>query len=195
MAIKSTKETPTAKRRKAQVLGAAVECFRREGFHRTSMSQISAAAGMRSGHIYHYFGSKEKIVEAIVEREHGELGQLIEDAKVAMQHTDAVSAIVEETLKSTVNYMDSDRAALKMEVLAEAARNPQIASLVQSSDAEIRGAFKALLDGEAQEIMSRTEILSALVEGLSSRVLLNPKVDTMLDQEMLRRVVRFVLTT
>ena len=55
-----------AKRRKEQVLVAAVECFKLQGFHKTSMSQISAAAGMSSGHIYHYFGSKEAIVEAIV---------------------------------------------------------------------------------------------------------------------------------
>ncbi|WP_222862308.1 TetR/AcrR family transcriptional regulator [Zoogloea oleivorans] len=56
---KKSNETLIAKRRKEQVLAAAADCVRREGFHRTSMSQISAAAGMSSGHIYHYFGSKE----------------------------------------------------------------------------------------------------------------------------------------
>ena len=106
MTVTKTGDTAIARRRKEQVLEAAADCFRREGFHRTSMSQISAAAGMSSGHIYHFFGSKEAIVEAIVARERSELELLIEKTKESMQHTDVVSAIVETTSNSIVRYMD-----------------------------------------------------------------------------------------
>ena len=78
-------DSDIAKRRKEQVLEAAVECFKLQGFHKTSMSQISAAAGMSSGHIYHYFGSKEGIVEAIVARDRSQIETYISNVKSSMK--------------------------------------------------------------------------------------------------------------
>jgi AcrR family transcriptional regulator len=56
--------------RRRQILDASIECFAREGFHRTSMAQIIAEAGVSAGTIYLYFTSKEEIVEAIAEERH-----------------------------------------------------------------------------------------------------------------------------
>jgi len=187
-------ETPTAKRRKEQVLTAAVDCFRRYGFHRTSMSQISAAAGMSSGHIYHYFGSKEKIVEAIVARERSEFDLLIQDLKEAMQSTDVVTAMTDQIAATTGRYLDGDHGVLMLEILAEAARNPEIANLIQRDDEEVRTIFYKLFDGDLTGLASRGEILGALLDGLSMRAVRNPKVRDSLDMEMLRRVIRYVLT-
>ncbi|HEY8331773.1 MAG TPA: TetR/AcrR family transcriptional regulator [Pseudomonas sp.] len=193
-ASKKSAETAIARRRKEQVLAAAAECVRREGFHRTSMSQISAAAGMSSGHIHHFFGGKEGIIAGIVAREHSELGQLIEDVKDASRSTDAVSAIVEHVPRSAASYMENGHAALTMEILAECSRNPEVASLIQRNDLEVRSAFHELLGGSTPEVQSRCEIVAALLEGLSARALRNPRLAASLDQAMLERVVRFALS-
>jgi len=37
--------------RRRQILDASIECFAREGFHRTSMAQIIAEAGVSAGTI------------------------------------------------------------------------------------------------------------------------------------------------
>lgn len=190
---KSSGDTPVAKRRKDQVVTAAAECVRQWGFHRTSMSQISAAAGMSAGHIHHFFGGKEGIIAGIVAREHSELGQLIDDVKDASRNADAVSAIVEQLPRGAARYMDSSRAALAMEILSESTRNPEVASLIQENDVEVRDAIHELLGGASPEVQSRCEIVAALLEGLSARTLRNPKLATTLDQSMLQRVVRFVL--
>jgi AcrR family transcriptional regulator len=192
---KKSDETLIAKRRKEQVLAAAADCVRRDGFHRTSMSQISAAAGMSSGHIYHYFDSKEGIIAGIVAREYNELGQLIDEIKDATKESDVISAIVDQAAKSTSRYIDHSHASLAMEILAESARNPEVASLVQQSDEEVFQSFHNLLGGGTPEVKSRCEILAALLEGLSIRALRNPNLETSLDKEMLQRVVRHVLTS
>lgn len=192
---KKIDETLTAKRRKEQVLAAAADCVRREGFHRTSMSQISAAAGMSSGHIYHYFGNKEGIIAGIVAREYNELGQLIEEVKDATKQSDAISAIEDQAVRSASRYIDHGNASLAMEILAESARNPEVANLIQKSDAEVFESFHNLLGGGTPEVKSRCEILAALLEGLSIRALRNPNLDTTLDREMLRRVVRYVVAS
>ncbi len=48
--------------RRHQILSAAARCFRERGFHGASVSQISKAAGMSAGHMYHYFENKEAII-------------------------------------------------------------------------------------------------------------------------------------
>jgi len=192
---KKTGDTAIGRRRKEQVLEAAVDCFRRQGFHRSSMAQISAAANMSSGHIYHYFGNKEGIIEAIVSRERSELGLLLERTKESMQQMDVVSAVVDTTSDIIPHYLDKGNAALKMEILAEMARNPSIASLVERYDQEVFQEFYALLGSDSPEAKSRCEIASALLEGLSVRALRNPHLHDILDQEMVRNAIRYVLTS
>lgn len=50
--------------RRQQIIDAAYRCFARKGFHQTTMRDIYAEAGLSPGAIYHYFESKEEIIEA-----------------------------------------------------------------------------------------------------------------------------------
>lgn len=46
---------------------AAVKVMARKGYHGTRISDIAAEADVAYGLVYHYFGSKEKVLETIVE--------------------------------------------------------------------------------------------------------------------------------
>ena len=59
---KVTEEYTSARRQ--QIIDAAYRCFARRGFHQTTMREIYAEAGLSPGAIYHYFASKEDIIEA-----------------------------------------------------------------------------------------------------------------------------------
>src|SRR5215218_9949850 len=59
---KVTEEYTLARRQ--QIIDAAYRCFARKGFHQTTMREIYAEAGLSPGAIYHYFASKEDIIEA-----------------------------------------------------------------------------------------------------------------------------------
>ena len=50
--------------RRQQIIAAAYRCFSRKGFHQATMRDIYAEAGLSAGAIYHYFKSKEEIIEA-----------------------------------------------------------------------------------------------------------------------------------
>jgi AcrR family transcriptional regulator len=62
---KVTEEHVAARRR--QILSAALRCFAREGFHRTTMQDIFREAELSPGAVYSYFSGKDELVRAIVE--------------------------------------------------------------------------------------------------------------------------------
>jgi TetR/AcrR family transcriptional regulator, cholesterol catabolism regulator len=55
-------------RRRAAVLRAAARLFAEQGYHATSMDDLSAATGLAPGGLYHYFGSKEELLLGILEQ-------------------------------------------------------------------------------------------------------------------------------
>lgn len=51
--------------RRESILDAALQCFVERGFHGTAIPQIAKQAGIAAGTIYHYFDSKEALVNAL----------------------------------------------------------------------------------------------------------------------------------
>ena len=66
--------------RRRQILDAAVRVFARQGFHSTRVSDIADEAGVAYGLVYHYFPSKEKVLDELVTERWSLLLQAIEEA-------------------------------------------------------------------------------------------------------------------
>src|SRR3954447_12537233 len=49
-------------RRRQDVIATAAALFARRGFQATSMDELSDATGLRSGGLYHYIGSKQRLL-------------------------------------------------------------------------------------------------------------------------------------
>jgi TetR/AcrR family transcriptional regulator, transcriptional repressor of aconitase len=56
--------------RRRQILDAAIECFARQGFQRTTMEDIIREADLSAGAIYSYFQSKEEIIATLADERH-----------------------------------------------------------------------------------------------------------------------------
>src|SRR2546429_1723568 len=63
MASRARTEIPVDKRR--QILDAAIRVFARQGFHATRVSDIADEAGVAYGLVYHYFSSKEEVLNEL----------------------------------------------------------------------------------------------------------------------------------
>ncbi len=50
--------------RKQQIIDAAYRCFARKGFHQATMRDIYEEAELSPGAVYHYFNSKDEIIQA-----------------------------------------------------------------------------------------------------------------------------------
>ena len=49
----------------AMILDAAIRVFAREGFHRCRVSDIANEAGVAYGLVYHYFRSKDEVLDTL----------------------------------------------------------------------------------------------------------------------------------
>ncbi len=63
--------------RRESILDAALECFVLRGFHGTAIPEIAKGAGIAAGTIYHYFHSKEAMVNALFRKWKGEIAQRV----------------------------------------------------------------------------------------------------------------------
>ena len=55
------------------ILDAAVRVFARQGYDATPVGDIAAEAGVAYGLVYHYFGSKDAVLEAVFREQWGRL--------------------------------------------------------------------------------------------------------------------------
>src|ERR1700674_1681193 len=72
--VTSTKSTKTAKgeQTKTLILNSALGLLRERGYEETTMRAIARKAGVSLGNAYHYFGSKEHMIQAFYHRTHEE---------------------------------------------------------------------------------------------------------------------------
>ncbi|HVY97151.1 MAG TPA: TetR/AcrR family transcriptional regulator [Solirubrobacterales bacterium] len=90
------KAPPVDKRR--QILDAAIRVFARQGFHATRVSDIADEAGVAYGLVYHYFRSKDEVLnELFVER----WSLLL----AAIEETDKTSSSPREKLAAVASFI------------------------------------------------------------------------------------------
>jgi TetR/AcrR family transcriptional regulator, fatty acid metabolism regulator protein len=65
--------------RRRQILDAAVRVFARQGFHACRVSDIADEAGVAYGLVYHYFRSKEEVLDTLFTERWDILLQVIRD--------------------------------------------------------------------------------------------------------------------
>lgn len=64
---KNNKKEARAKETYVRIVQAAVKLFARQGYHKTTISDLAQAIGLTSGAIFHHFPNKEAILEAVVD--------------------------------------------------------------------------------------------------------------------------------
>src|ERR1041385_4026239 len=66
----STTKTVKGEQTKALILNTALEMLRERGYENTTMRAIAKKADVSLGNAYHYFGSKEHLIQAFYQQVH-----------------------------------------------------------------------------------------------------------------------------
>jgi len=103
----SSKAPPADKRR--QILDAAIRVFARQGFHSTRVADIADEAGVAYGLVYHYFKSKEEVLNELFSERWSLLLAAIEEADAtdlaARAKLEAVAGFIVESYRHDPELM------------------------------------------------------------------------------------------
>jgi AcrR family transcriptional regulator len=127
---------PAREDRRRQILAAATRVFARKGFHACRVGDIAKEAGVAYGLLYHYFTSKDELLETIFRNTWLEMVERIREVEDSgepiREQLRRVSALV---LRSWIRDPDLIRVLVR-----EITRTPHLQDEVD----EIRHAFEAL---------------------------------------------------
>jgi AcrR family transcriptional regulator len=166
--------------KRGEIIGAALRCFTRDGFRGASTTDICAEAGISPGHLYHYFPSKEAIIETMIDMSLVRAAGRFEKILTAPDVIEALLADIEET---SLRFRPAQ--ALNLDGLAEAARNPQFAKIIERHTDAFRrmwGDFlrQAQSQGQVDPGLDpdvTANILIAIIDGARALPIRNPRLD------------------
>lgn len=119
--------------RRRQILDAAVRVFARSGYHGSRVGDIAEEAGVAHGLLYHYFSSKEEVLQTVF-RENW--GQLIERFRVVEASEEPAGEKLEGIAKILLRTWRNDPDLVTV-MVREVARSQQLQRQVE----EVREAF------------------------------------------------------
>ena len=179
--VPSRPEADATPDRHARILDAAERCFVRSGFHRTTMHDVAAEAGMSPGNLYRYFASKEAMVVGLAERDRARVG---EDFSAFTGSEDFLETFARIARKHFAEE-PRERAILCLEIWAEATRNRTFATISRDFECDIiqrlanlfaeaqrRGFVSAQVDPNAVAV-----VVATLADGLFVRRAIAPNFD------------------
>lgn len=137
MASRKPKSTPPqtgrAEKKRIEILKAATKCFRKTGFHQTSMQEICSEIGLGPGAVYRYFNSKDAIIEAMAEDERRQARSILQDLRQADHLPDALTGVA---LAFAERYAAASDVGLMTEVYAEGLRNKRVGNAIRKTETE-----------------------------------------------------------
>ena len=122
--------------KQALILRAAVRVFAAQGYEATRVGDIAAEAGVAYGLVYHYFGSKDAVLEAVF---HEQWGRLLAAVALAEQTGKNAGERLELVVKIVLRSWRDDPDLVRL-LVREITRSPHI----QDELDEIGQAFASL---------------------------------------------------
>jgi TetR/AcrR family transcriptional regulator, fatty acid metabolism regulator protein len=121
-----TERTQVVEDKRRQLLDAAVRVFARKGYHASRVGDIAEEAGVAHGLLYHYFKSKDQVLEAVFHENwsvlQARIASVEETDEPAADQLRHISAIV---LRTWLHLPDVVRV-----VIREFGRSPELAERI-----------------------------------------------------------------
>ena len=188
---------PSGTDRRTRILDAAELCFVRSGFHRTTMQDVAAEAGMSAGNLYRYFPSKDAIVAGLSERDRRDVAESF----ATMPGGDFMAGF-RELGRRHFEDEPRDKAVLCLEIWAEATRNAQFAKLTADFASDLLQRLTDLLDGAraagniapAMDTRTIATLIMTMADGLFVRRAVLPGFDAATEIPPIMQVIYALVT-
>ena len=162
------------------------------------MQHVAEAAGMSAGNLYRTFSSKEAIVEGLCALDQAERARAFADLLAA--GGDIVEAMC-AGLREHVLDRPVEKARMIVEIWAEAGRNPRVAEITRTTDADVLAGLERLFEAAkaahaaspALDPRFGARLFLTFVAGLFRRMATEPDFDRQAETAMAIGVLKALL--
>ena len=167
--------TSAVEDKRQQLLWAAVRVFARKGFHASRVGDIAEEAGVAHGLLYHYFKSKDQVLEAVFHENWSILLARIESVEETDEPAaDQIRHIAAIVLRTWLHLPDVVRV-----VIQEFGRSPELAERIGELTRPIdvlqrviaRGVERGEFRKEVDPVFAATVVYGSIDELLTGWVL------------------------
>lgn len=174
------------KARRNEILEAAMECFSRRGFHRTSMKDIIEESGLSAGAIYNHFSSKNEIVDEIARERHARENTLLMSAVGASDKALDLQALARSFFTGFAAKKHRNMRRVGVEVWAEALWNPDVMKTVRRGvDEPVKLLARIVTECQQRDELpphvdpeGLARVMVAVFQGFVLQQAWDPKIDT-----------------
>ena len=112
--------------RRNQILDAAVATFSQKGFHQTTIEDIRLEGGLSRGAVYHYFKSKEDIIDGIRQRSAQQAEAIFAEGAEASDAESTLLSLINATISTMASPWSVEANRLALFLWAESLVNERI---------------------------------------------------------------------
>lgn len=116
------------RRRRAEILHAALRTFRERGYHATTLEDIADHLGVRKTALYHYFPDKEAILYECHKESLAEIDRLTKEARKLDRASEALAHVIREHVKVMTDTLEGSPLAFEVTALSDARQREVIAA-------------------------------------------------------------------
>lgn len=107
------------RRRRAEILHAALRAFRARGYHATTLDDIAAHLGIRNTALYHYFPDKEAILFACHQESLAEVERILAEARTQYGRApERLAHVVREHVRVMIDTLEGSPLAFEVTSLS-----------------------------------------------------------------------------
>lgn len=102
------------RRRRAEILHAALRAFRDRGYHATTLDDIAQRLGVRKTALYHYFPDKQSILHECHREASGELARILEAARRLETAREQLAHVIREHVRVMTETLEGSPLAFEV---------------------------------------------------------------------------------
>jgi len=171
--------------RRQQIIDAAYRCFARKGFHQATMRDIYEEAALSPGAVYHYFPSKDAIIQASFEFDYQRSLALLDAAAANDDPLNALTELIGFFFRGLESAAELGAGRVNVQGWGEALVNPPLRETLQRLREQYITALAAIVRrAQVREQLDPSfdphafgRVLLSLYYGLELQKALDPGVD------------------
>jgi len=150
------------RRRRREILHAALHAFRRKGYHQTTLEDIATHLGVRKTALYHYFPDKDSILHECHQESLGELDRILREARRLRDAPEQLRHLIREHVRVMTDTLEGSPLAFEVTALSEERQAAVIAARDRYERALRRIIDRGIRDGSFRRVDSKTAVFAIL---------------------------------